>query len=853
MADSPDRETETNSHPVVDRARGEFSAYSIRDFADMLRRRRRFLLGTVAGLSLLCLLYCLIAPRQYEASARVALRMQAVSSLTVDTAETIAPASVLSTPLQLETLANVLRSQRLAWRAIVGLKLYESRDFSRSFAGRFPGFDASAPTPAAQSYLLDSFEKRLHVRVMPRTLLIEIRFRSKNPAQAARVVNALIEGFSAQEGESRVGATQAASAWLAGQLKTLTAQVEGKEKRLAEFEREHGFMTTQQTVPGGGPVETLHDSTVQEVDAAERMLTEASGDRMQREALYLQARQGDPEQVLAANPGLQAEMGPGGAALTQQLRTRLSEVDVELAQLKAEHGANYPRVVELTRAEEEIGGQIKAADAGLLEAFEKSWKTAAGREQLLRQQLDARVAEGLRQNDATLEYSVLHEEVLSGRELCSRLRQRIEEAELSAGIHASSITVVDPALEPFKPVAPDLPLYLVITLFSSVWLALGGGFLLDALRPDGRRLRGVVAGLILMAAVAMAGYGQAPTPSTQGLPTGVVKLPQDQPAGVRPNAKDAPPVWNAVAPANAQGLPEPAVRQPGVAAGMAMALPIGAGDFLEVSEFHTPEFHSSVRVAEDGTVALPLVGQVRLLGLTEQQASGAIEKALVGGGMLLHPQVSVLVTNAVGQDVSVIGEVARPGVYPYTVHHRLLDLIAAASGLSPNAGRLVSVFHRQDEHTGHAVVLDPNGTALGGTEGKVDRNPELEPGDTVLVSRAGLAYVIGDVIRPGGFAVDPVQGLTVVQALSLAWGATPNASVSKAILIRDQPGGRTLTTLNLRRMIRGQDPDQPVRDRDILFVPDSAAKNLMNKSLEAAIQSAIGVSIYAGLVYSQRF
>ena len=160
----------------------------------------------------------------------------------------------------------------------------------------------------------------------------------------------------------------------------------------------------------------------------------------------------------------------------------------------------------------------------------------------------------------------------------------------------------------------------------------------------------------------------------------------------------------------------------------------------------------------------------------------------------------------------------------------------------------MSVFHREDAHTGYAVVLDPSGT-----DAKTDHNPELEPGDTVLVSRAGLVYVIGDVIRPGGFAVDPVQGLTVVQALSLAWGATPNASVSKAILIRDQAGGRTLTTLNLRRMIRGQEPDQPVRDRDILFVPDSAAKNLMNKSLEAAIQSAIGVSIYAGLVYSQRF
>jgi len=289
--------------------------------------------------------------------------------------------------------------------------------------------------------------------------------------------------------------------------------------------------------------------------------------------------------------------------------------------------------------------------------------------------------------------------------------------------------------------------------------------------------------------------------------------------------------------------------------GPAMSLPIGAGDYLEVSEFHTPEFRSAVRVGADGTVSLPLVGQIKIQGMTEPQASSAIEKALLDGGMLLHPQVTVLVTNAAGQDVSVIGEVTRPGVYPFTAHHRLLDLIAAASGLSPNAGRLVSVFHREDPYTAHSVVLTPTGTSAETSQKDkaVDRNPELEPGDTVLVSRSGLVYVIGDVIRPGGFAVDPVQGLTVVQALSLAWGATPNASVSKAILIRDQAGGRTLTTLNLRRMIRGQDPDQPVRDRDILFIPDSAAKNLMNKSLESAIQSAIGVSIYAGLVYSQRF
>jgi polysaccharide export outer membrane protein len=158
----------------------------------------------------------------------------------------------------------------------------------------------------------------------------------------------------------------------------------------------------------------------------------------------------------------------------------------------------------------------------------------------------------------------------------------------------------------------------------------------------------------------------------------------------------------------------------------------------------------------------------------------------------------------------------------------------------------VNVFHRDDPKTPHPVVLDPSGT-----DTAADHNPELAPGDTVQVSRAGLVYVIGDVVRPGGFPVDPAQGLTVVQALSLAWGTSQNAATGRALLIREQKGGRTLTTLNLKRMMHGQEPDQPVRDRDILFVPDSTAKVLLNKTLDSAIQSAVGVSIYAALVYSQ--
>ena len=143
-----------------------------------------------------------------------------------------------------------------------------------------------------------------------------------------------------------------------------------------------------------------------------------------------------------------------------------------------------------------------------------------------------------------------------------------------------------------------------------------------------------------------------------------------------------------------------------------MAGPIGPGDFVDVQESHTPEFHSGVRVSPTGTVTLPMVGEVLLIGLDEHGAADAIEAGLLKKGMLLHPQVTVLVTAYAGQDVSVLGEVAHPGVYPYTLHHRLLDLISAAAGLSTNSGRLVNVFHRADPNTPHAVVLDPAGRIL---------------------------------------------------------------------------------------------------------------------------------------------
>ncbi len=805
---------------------------SLRALWDVVVRRRRAVLGTEGGLLLACLLYCLIAPKEYEARARVALRVAPASSLSLDAADAQTPASILGAPVAVETLAGELRSDELAWRTILALRLYEQPGF------RADAPDQGAPNAGAQAWLLERFARRLDVQTIPRTLLVEIRFRSRDAALSAAVVNMLIRVYDQQASEAQIQATEQASAWLDGQLKELKARVDQDDLRLADFERSHGIVSDPEALAAGETGAAGHNPDLLEMDELGRQLVAATADRIVSESEYRAAAQGDPELVIAADPHLESSGGSFSTALLAQIRARESDLEQEKAQLTSEFGPSYPRVVEIGRQLDDLDHQKKGEDARLLERFRSNWQTALDREQMIRKSLEEITGESLQQEQAETEFAAMRQEANASHELYVRLEEKAEEAGLAAGVHTSNLEVIDYARQPAKPVAPDLPLYLAITFFAGIWIAVGGALMLETLHPS--QLRTAVA----LCALCLAGArmnAQPPTPNTSGLPTGVVRIPQTGETRSQPNAQEAPPVWNqpGLAPASTQPL---ASGQP------PMPAPIGPGDWLDISEYHTPGFHSAVRVSAAGVVTLPLVGDVTINGMDEQTAARAIESVLMSKGMLLHPLVSVVVTYYAGEDVSVLGEVTRPGIYPLGVHHCLLDLIAEASGLAPDAGRLVIVVHRDDPQSPHSVLLTP-----GGDEGASDGNPELSAGDTVRVSRAGLVYVVGDVIRPGGFPVDPAQKLTVVQAVALAWGPTQNAALGKAVLVREQNDGRTLTALNLKRLLRGQDPDQPIRDGDIIFVPDSFAKNLMNRTLESAVQSTIGVTIYSALVYSQRY
>jgi len=269
----------------------------------------------------------------------------------------------------------------------------------------------------------------------------------------------------------------------------------------------------------------------------------------------------------------------------------------------------------------------------------------------------------------------------------------------------------------------------------------------------------------------------------------------------------------------------------------AVALRLDAGDLLEITTFDTPELSGKFRVDSRGDVSLPIGGAVRVLGLTAEQTAVAVERFLRDRDILKNPHVTVLVLEYATQGVNVMGEVKQPGIYPLTGKHGVLDFISIAGGLTPYASQSVSITHNTPPWDMVTVNLaGPRGDSL-------ENDVEVQPGDRIVVLRAGVVYVIGDVGKPGGYVIEGKDNVTVIQALALAQGMNRTAK-SNGFLIRNAPGGRTQTQLALNKILVNQAPDPKLQDGDIVFVPVSGAKDWSNKGVSAALQMAVGMVIY---------
>ena len=267
-------------------------------------------------------------------------------------------------------------------------------------------------------------------------------------------------------------------------------------------------------------------------------------------------------------------------------------------------------------------------------------------------------------------------------------------------------------------------------------------------------------------------------------------------------------------------------------------LKIGPGDLLDVVVFGIGDFNQTTRVSESGDIILPLIGQVHVANFTSQQAQNLVAEKLVKQNFYKHPQVTVFIKEYATQGVSVLGEVNKPGVYPRLGDHRLFDMISAAGGYTQKAGTTVTITHREEPDKPHTVTLSNDPVKNYAT------NIEIFPGDTIVVSQAGIVYVVGDVSKPSGFAMQNNENMSVLQALAMAGGANPTAKLDNARLIRKNTSGMQEFPVPLKKMLEAKANDQALQPGDVLFVPTSSGKNAAKRGLEAILQTATGLAIY---------
>lgn len=264
---------------------------------------------------------------------------------------------------------------------------------------------------------------------------------------------------------------------------------------------------------------------------------------------------------------------------------------------------------------------------------------------------------------------------------------------------------------------------------------------------------------------------------------------------------------------------------------------IGSGDLLQVSVEGAPEYVREVRVSREGKITLPMIGSVQVGGLSASQAQDLIASRLREKQYFRDPQVTVFAKEYSTQGISVLGEVTKPGIYPLLGTHTLFDAISAAGGVTPKAGKKVMIMRRGE--TEAQVVEMPIGI-----KDWAQSNVEVKPGDTVMVSKAGIVYVVGDVKLPGGFVMENSK-MTVLQAVALAQGTNSTASLGKTKLIRKTATGQAETPIALDKIYTAKTPDVSLEAEDIVFIPSSKTKTGFHKGLDTILSTVSGMAVYA--------
>jgi polysaccharide biosynthesis/export protein len=302
---------------------------------------------------------------------------------------------------------------------------------------------------------------------------------------------------------------------------------------------------------------------------------------------------------------------------------------------------------------------------------------------------------------------------------------------------------------------------------------------------------------------------------------------------------------------------------------------VGTGDLLDIRVADEDEMTGRYQVMPSGDIQLPLLkNPVHAAGLSTFDLARSIQTELQKEDLVKYPAVTVLIERGLGETITVLGQVQRPGTYPIEQTTTVIDAISMAGGLTSLAGQYATL----NEHAQQSVPASNPPPAASPASASADANASLQTntslqqtdkvisvdlheimsgtrptsnlalhaGDVLTVSDAATVYVVGAVAKPGAFTVQGEDnGITVMRAIALVEGTQPTAALGRTIIVRhSNDKDRQEIPVELDKIMKGKAPDPVLEANDILFVPQSGFKQGMHRAGDVAVLAAAEIIGY---------
>ncbi len=281
---------------------------------------------------------------------------------------------------------------------------------------------------------------------------------------------------------------------------------------------------------------------------------------------------------------------------------------------------------------------------------------------------------------------------------------------------------------------------------------------------------------------------------------------------------------------------------------------LGPEDLITIRVFAADDIPDKpAQIDNDGTVTLPMIGQVHAAGLTVEQLQANLVTAYKK--YFKNPQVTVQVNEFHSQPVSVAGNVNTPGVVQLRGNRNLMEVISQAGGLRADAGDTVLITRNLSEGAipVPGAFTDPSGkysvahidirAVMSGKDPQ--GNILIKPHDVITIPRARMIYVLGNVGKPGGYVLTDNETMSISQAIAMAGGWDKTAALSSARVLRADGGAeREQIPANVKKIMENKEPDLQLRPDDILYIPNSVGKAIGMRGLETAISVGTGIAIW---------